>query len=215
MLCFTSDYDSYSYSRDDAISAQNLLNILLASTNIYGNTFNQNPFPSQFGQNSDQGSSATNLLTSISGIFRSNPAVVGNLKKTSYLARGGLQGQNYRKSFKIGKENLRNDKSLYKYVRRIRNPFTRQGKAIIKSKSVKKQITNRNRRIPCKRLAKNDKNALKVCQSIRKRKKSLRARKKKFSSQEKILNNQQTKQLKKKTNESIVQKLMNFLSSIA
>ena len=99
---FINNYSQWSqivYFSDNAISAQNLLNILLASTNINRNTFNQNPFPSQFGQNQNenenQASSATNLISSLSVIFRSSPQVAHNLRTGSSLARGGVSGRNY------------------------------------------------------------------------------------------------------------------------
>ena len=167
------------YFSDDAISAQNLLNILLASTNIYGNSFNQNPFPNQFGlgQSQNQASSTTDLLSSLSGIFRSSPTVVHNLKLSSELARGGLQSQNYRRSFKVGKQHLRKDKTLYKYVRRISNPFNDKGQVIVKKGAVKKQIRKGNRKIPCNKLAKKNKKALEICKSVKKKKKSVHKRK--------------------------------------
>lgn len=171
------------FQGDDAISAQNLLNILLASTNINGNTFNQNPFPSQFVQNQNenenQASSATNLISSLSGIFRSSPQVAHNLRTGSSLARGGVLGRNYQTSFKVGKQELRKDKDLYRYVRKIKNPFNGKGKAIIKTKSVKKQITKNNRKIPCGKLAKKNKKAIKICKSIRKKRKGKRLQRKK------------------------------------
>merc|ERR1712106_1166496 len=211
------------FEGNDAISAQNLLNILLASTNIYGNSFNQNPFPGQFGQNQNpssqfgqnqnpssqfgqnQASSATNLISSLSGIFRSSPQVVHNLKTSSSLARGGLQTQSYKKSFKLGKKNLRRDKSLYKYVKKIRNPFNGHGQATIKNESVNKQITKTNRKIPCSKLAKQNEKAVQICKSIRIRKRkgrNIHKRKKNVSLEKKM------KQRKENTKETgFIQKL--------
>ena len=185
----------------------------MASTNIYGNSFNQNPFPGQFGQNQNpssqfgqnQASSATNLINSLSGIFRSSPKVVHNLKTSSSLARGGLQTQSYKKSFKLGKRNLRRDKSLYKYVKKIRNPFNSHGQAIIKKQSVNKEITKTNRKIPCGKLAKQNEKAVQICKSIRIRKKkgrNIQKRKKNVSLEKKM------KQRKENTEEtSFIQKL--------
>ena len=124
-------------------------------------------------------SSATNLISSLSGIFRSSPQVAHNLRTASSLARGGVSGRNYQTSFKKGKQKLRKDKDLYRYVRKIKNPFNGEGKAIVKTKSVKKQITKNNRKIPCGKLAKKNKKAIKICKSIRRKRKGKRLQRKK------------------------------------
>merc|ERR1711915_508140 len=160
------------YEGNDAISAQNLLNILLASTNINGNTFNQNPFSSQLGQNA--GTSTDSLIGSLSGIFRSSSKVMNRLKKSKVK-------ENYRKSFNRGMRKLRKDKSLNKYIGKIKNPFDREGHVKLSRKKLKGQINQRNRKIPCKRLAKKKKKALRFCKKLKKRQNKGKKRKRKKS----------------------------------
>ena len=104
----------------------------------------------------------------------------------------------------MGKQTLRKDKDLYRYVSKIKNPFNGKGKAIIKTKSVKKQISKNNRNIPCGKLAKKNQKAIKICKSIRMKRKGKRLQRKKAVVKKKALVKKNTEK-----NNGIVKKTFN------
>ena len=109
------------------------------------------------------------------------------------LNRGGLSLkktpiENVKLVFDQGMDKLRSVKTLYKYVKKIRNPFNAQGEVRIKQNQIKQQL--KTRKIPCRRLVKvrsKTNKAKQICREIRRRrlaarrkvKKKLKTRKKK------------------------------------
>ena len=155
------------YTGQDAIAPVNLLNILLltsASTNtnnnispLQGNNFYQNsllpPGSSSLTNNQNYQSSLINILLSSfgDGAFKS-----GQLSRTSSALGGFTGGGNYNKNYQLlfdrGMKSLKKDSDIYKYIRRIKNPFNSEGKPVIDTTDIKYQI--RNGRLPCKYFAK-------------------------------------------------------------
>ena len=179
------------YTGDDAIAPVNLLNVLLLTSSYNNNPYQNSYLPYQTGyqnyqnqqlfipqsnsQNYQGGyqTSLTNLIMSLTGV-RSGLDKAGQFSGSA--ARGGFKSgdkKDYQLLFNRGMARLEKDPAIYKYVRRIKNPFNGKGKVVIDTNDIKSQI--KSKKFPCKQLVK--RKWKKVCRQMKKRKSSDRKRK--------------------------------------
>ena len=178
----------FTFIGSDAISPLNLLNILLISSNNFGASnliqtnpiFQQNnPFLPQSNQISQPAQSMANiLLTSLTGVYKTDGLLQNSLNRGG-LSLKKIQNKNVKLVFDQGMDKLRSDKTLYKYVKKIRNPFNAQGEVRINQNQIKQQL--KSRKIPCRKLAKvsKTKKAKQICREIKRRRLAARRKVKK------------------------------------
>lgn len=127
--------------------------------------------------------SLTNLL--LSGLGGAGVYKSGQKMEQNSLNRGGLQlkksqdqDKTYKSLFDKGMEKLRTDKVLYKYVKRIKNPF-RGAEVQLRPEVIKPQL--KSRKIPCRKVAKvatqASFSAKKFCRDIKRRRLAAKVRK--------------------------------------
>ena len=99
--------------------------------------------------------SLTNLL--LSGLGGAGVYKSGQKMEQNSLNRGGLQlkksqdqDKTYKSLFDKGMEKLRTNRVLYKYVKRIKNPF-RGAEVQLRPEVIKPQL--KSRKIPCRKVA--------------------------------------------------------------
>lgn len=137
-----------------------------------------NPFLPQNNQISEPTQSLADiLLTSLTRVSKTNGLLQNSLNRGGF----GLQkfpNKNVKLVFEKGMDKLRSDKTLYKFVKRIRNPFNAQGKVHLSQNQIKQQL--KTRKIPCNRFAKVSKTnkGKQICREIQKRRQAARKRRK-------------------------------------
>ena len=130
--------------------------------------------------------SLTNLL--LSGLGGAGVYKSGQKMEQNSLNRGGLQlkksqdqDKTYKSLFDKGMEKLRTNRVLYKYVKRIKNPF-RGAEVQLRPEVIKPQL--KSRKIPCRKVAKvatqASFSAKKFCGDIKRRRLAAKVRKMKL-----------------------------------
>ena len=138
-----------------------------------------NPFLPQSNQISQPAQSMANiLLTSLTGVYKTDGLLQNSLNRGG-LSLKKIQNKNVKLVFDQGMDKLRSDKTLYKYVKKIRNPFNAQGEVRINQNEIKQQL--KSRKIPCRKLAKasKTKKAKQICREIKRRRLAARRKVKK------------------------------------